>query len=120
MAVTKTTISNPLAATLILDSEANATSEDGVLGQASLFYFVEIDNTLNTHVTYVKLAKDASVTVGTSAPHWIFPVPAATKITYVVGAGFYTTNISFWAVQEAAASGTTAPENAVSVEILAT
>ena len=120
MAVTKTTVANPLASTIILDSAANATSEDGALGQAGLFYLIEIDNTLNTHVTYVKMAKDASVTVGTSAPHWIFPAPASVKISYVIGAGLYTTNLSFWAVQEAAASGTTEPDNPVIVEILAT
>lgn len=121
MAITKTTISNPLGTTLIIDTIADATSEDGMYGQAGKIYAVEIDNTSNSHVTYVKLAQVASATVGTTAPHWLLPVPGSAKITYVIGTGLYfETDLTLWAVQESATTGTTAPDSSVTVKILAT
>tara|TARA_Y100000361_G_C11133650_1_gene330540 strand:+ start:810 stop:1175 length:366 start_codon:yes stop_codon:yes gene_type:complete len=121
MAFTTTTVPTNLGSTLVTNLSASATESEGVFsGQTKSLYLVEIDNTDNSHITYVKLAKDAAVTVGTSDPHFIFPVPASSKITYAIGTGISIPALSFWAVQEAAVGGTTSPTNPVSVKILLT
>ena len=121
MAFTTTTVPTNLGSTLVTNIETNATESEGVFsGQNKNMYLVEIDNSDNTHITYVKIAKDAAVTVGTSDPHYIFPVPAASTITYAIGTGIEIPALSFWAVQEAAVGGTTSPTNPVSVKILLT
>jgi hypothetical protein len=121
MAFTTTTVPTNLGSTLVTDLSASATESEGVFsGQNKNLYLVEIDNTDNTHITYVKLAKDAAVTVGTSDPHYILPAPASTIITYALGTGIAIPALSFWAVQEAGVAGTTSPTNPVSVKILLT
>lgn len=121
MAFTITTVPTNLGSTLVTDLETSAVESEGVFsGQNKNLYLVEIDNTDNTHVTYVKIAKDAAVTVGTSDPHYIFPAPASSKICYAIGVGVAIPALSFWAVQEAAVGGTTSPTKAVSVKLLLT
>ena len=60
MAVTVSTIADPLGSKLIIDSDANATSEANVATGASTLYAVEIDNTANTAPVYLKFSNSTS------------------------------------------------------------
>ena len=64
MAVTKTTTITSLAGTLVIDFQANATSEDNVTGNSSgAFYLIDIDNTANASTfAYVKIRDASSAT----------------------------------------------------------
>ena len=56
MAVTVSTIADPLGSKLVIDTDCDATPEQDVTGaSATIIYAVEIDNTANTAPTYVKL-----------------------------------------------------------------
>lgn len=101
MAVTVSTIADPLGTKLVIDNDCNATSEDAVTGGATTIYAVECDNSANTTLpTYVKLLDAATATVGTTDPTMVLRVGAGLKETYVFGPGLpFTTNLTFWAVK---------------------
>jgi len=121
MAYTTTVIPSQLGSTLVTNIDTDTTESEGVFsGQTKSLYIVEIDNSNNTHISYVKVAKDAAITVGTSDPHFVFPVPALAKICYTIGAGIPIPALSFWAVKEAGVTGATAPDKAVTVKLLLT
>jgi len=122
MAISLTNISTPLAGRLVLDTDCDTTVEADVTGTTGSIYMVEIDNTANSHITYVKIKDAATATAGTNDPDWVLMVPASTKETYVIKEGMaFGTALTFWATQEATHSGAaTAPGSSVIVEILAT
>tara|TARA_R100001594_G_C3987166_1_gene251535 strand:+ start:513 stop:896 length:384 start_codon:yes stop_codon:yes gene_type:complete len=126
MAVTTSTIADPLGTKLIIDANSDATSESNVTSSAAgTVYAVEIDNP-NTSAVYTKLVQSTNPTVGTTAPDLQFKVPASSKQTYLVGGGFAVTGLSFWTVTSPyAATGnnsnaTNSPSSAVKVKILCT
>ena len=128
MAVTTTTIADPLGTKLIIDAAANSEAEDDVTGTASgLIYACEIDNTLNDVPVYVKLCEVADATSGTNGAAWQFVAPASSKITYMIGDGVsYLTRLSFWCVispyttSAESADTTPSPGSPVEVKILCT
>ena len=98
-------------------------TEDDVDSGAGTLYAVEIDNTLNGAITYVKLyeAAAADVTVGTTAPNFIFRVAASEKRVFHMPEGVaYATALSMAAVTAAGTAGNTGPTSAVTVRILHT
>ena len=96
-------------------------SEDDVAAAAGTLYQIQIDNTGNAAVTYVKLydAGAAAVTVGTTAPDWIFRVAASVSrtIPFPEGAAFATA-LSVAALTAGGTAGTTGPTSAVTVRIV--
>lgn len=128
MAITTTTIADPLGTKLIIDSDANADAEDDVTGTGTgKIYAVEIDNSLNSIPVYVKLCEVADATSGANGAPWQFPAPAGTKITYMIGDGVsYLTNLSFWCVispfttSAESTDAATSPASDVEVKILCT
>ena len=128
MAVTVSTIADPLGTKLVIDADSNATSEDDASGVTSgTIYAVEIDNTANSSAVYTKIVNLASATPGTTHASWVLYAPASTKITYVVASGLpYASSFSFWTVTSAygltanSSESTTSPASDVSVKILCT
>ena len=124
MAITLSTIADPLGSKLIIDTDADSTAEANVTGATGSFYAVEI---ANTSATYVKLADASSGTAGTTQNDWQFYAPASTKLTYIVGTGMaFSTALTVWAVTSPAAltnsnaASATSPTSNVSVKILST
>ena len=127
MAVTTSTIADPLGTKLIIDADSDATSESNVTsGAAGTVYAVEIDNTSNTSAVYTKLYQSTNPTVGTTPPDLQFKVAASSKETYVIGSGFAVGSLSFWTVTSPYAvtgnnsNATNSPSSDVKVKILCT
>ena len=128
MAVTVSTIADPLGSKLIIDSDANATSEANVATGASTLYAVEIDNTANTAAVYLKFLNSTSAaTAGTTVPTHTMKAPGSTKLTYIIGTGIlFDVGITFWCVISSAAlsntdsDAATGPTSDVSVKLLCT
>lgn len=128
MAVTVSTIADPLGTKLVIDNEADATAEPAVTAGATTIYAVECDNTANSTVpSYVKLLDAAQATVGTTDPTMVLRVGAGLKETYVFGSGLpFTTNLTFWAVKSPFSltgddsDAAVSPASAVIVKILCT
>lgn len=120
MSVTTTPLSNPVGANIVTDTTSNATSEDDVRGGATTVYMVDVDNTANAAVSYVKLYDSASPTVGTTAPDFVFKVTASTRKVFVLDMSgiAFTTGLSFATVTAGGTAGTSSPSSSVIVRIL--
>lgn len=84
-------------------------------------FIVEIDNSLNpSQMVYLKafFALAAGVTLGTTDPNLVLPVPGGQKVTYKILAGaVYPTALSVACVTTGGTAGTTAPPNSVLVKV---
>ncbi len=99
-------------ATLLTDSSVGATV---VVAKASsaVIYELELDNTANAAVTYLRLYNATSATNGSTQYDGLFYVPASTKITIVLPAGVtYGTGLCYTAGTSATLATTTAPSSA--------
>jgi hypothetical protein len=98
----------------------NAVKEIIASGAPKLFG-IEIDNSQNAEDSYVKLWDAASPTVGTTAPIFIFRVPAGKKVPFPIyadGAG-WTSAVGIWlaCVTTGGTAGTTSPTNNVTATL---
>lgn len=119
MAVTTTPLSNPVASALVIDTDADATSENDVRSGASTVYLVDIDNASNSAVTYIKFYNAASPTVGTTAPDMILIAAASTRVVYSIPQGHsFGTALSFAGLTTGGTAGTTSPTSNVTVRIV--
>lgn len=92
-----------------------------VKASSGTMYAIEIDNSAVAAVSYVKLwdVASGSVTVGTTAPNWIFAVPASVKKAFVMPGGIaFGTALTAACVAEAGTAGTTNPSSSVIVRIV--
>jgi len=127
MAVTVSTIADPLGTKLVI-GDANATAEDAAITGATTIYAVEIDNSDNTAATYVKIVDSVGpVGVGTDDPDIMIRATGGVKETYMIGTGDpFAAGISFWAVKSPYsliaddADSAISPASAVIVKILCT
>ena len=122
MAVTILGLGTISGAQLHVNTDADET-EDDIDSGAGTLYAVEVDNTLNAAVTYVKLYNAASgaVTVGTTAPDFIFLVPASVSRAFIFPQGIaYDTALSIAAVTTAGTAGVTGPTSAVPARVVFT
>jgi len=120
MAQTTTPLSNPIGAAIVKESAASGTANNDVRAGASTLYQVDVDNTANGAATFVKFYDSASPTVGTTAPDYIFKVPASTRKVFTLdlsGVAF-ATGISFCAVTAGGTAGTSSPSSACVVRLL--
>lgn len=110
-----------IACVLVLDSDANATSEDDIRSGATTVYEVDIDNTANAAIEYVKLYDNAGPTVGTTAPNVILPIAASSRKRYKFEGGLvFATGLSAACVTAAGTAGTTGPTSDVVLRIICT
>ena len=122
MALSVTTLAGQLGGTEIYQSSATGVA-DANLAAAGEIRVVEVDNTANTSIAYVKLYDSAAPTVGTTAPNWQFIAPITSKVTYTCPNGSAFTNLSLACVTLPGTPGvspTHDPTNAVTVRIVVT
>jgi len=122
MAITTLPLAVPSGYSQYQDTNVGATVNTIKATGATLFSMV-IDNTSNTAITYVKFffVAAGSVTLGTTGPDWIVPIPSSKKITVPLPDGpAYPTALSYAAVTTNGTAGTTAPTNPVVLTVLYT
>lgn len=120
MAVTQVTLGYASGTKLFTDTDC-AGAVVAVAAAASTLYQIEVDNTANAAVTYVKLWNTASggVTLGTTAPDMILMLPASVSRTFVFPSGVaFGTAVTVAAVTTAGTAGTTGPTSDVTVRIV--
>jgi len=121
MATSVVTLTSPSGFTKFKETDLNATKA-AVDASSGTIHAIVIDNTANSgEATYLKLwdVASGSVTVGTTAPDWVFKVPASTKRTIIFPEGAaYGTALTAACVTTAGTAGTTNPTSDVVVEIL--
>ena len=120
MAVTNIDLSAISGGQLFVSTDVDET-EDDIDSGAGTLWAIEVDNTLNAAVTYVKLYNAASgaVTVGTTAPDFIFPIPASVSRAIMFPQGFaYSTALSIAAVTAGGTAGTTGPTSLVTARVV--
>lgn len=116
MAVSNTAIIS--GGSLYINTDCDGTAS-AVKASSTVLYEVQIDNTLNAAVSYVKLWNNASPTVGTTAPDGIFLAPASTSVTFVIpGGNTYGTALAVACVTTAGTAGTTNPTSNVTVRMV--
>ena len=120
MPLTVTAQANPLGSTIVQQTTATATPDQNATGAAGTLHLVDIDNTANGAIVYVKIYDLAGgVVVGTTAPDWIFRVPPSVRRSFAIPVGVTLLNgFSFAATQEAGTAGNTSPAGAVIVRLL--
>lgn len=120
MATTQIISATPAAATKYVNTDCNQV-KDGVKAAAGVIHAVVIDNTLNAAKSFVKLwdLLSGAVTVGTTDPDMIVPVPAGVKRSFLFFEGLsFATGITIAAVTTGGTGGTTTPVSDVTVEIV--
>ena len=122
MAVTVTNQANPIANKLVQDTDAKGTSADNTTGALGVLYYLEVDNTLNAgQIVYFKMVDDTSVTVGTTAPEYVFMIKGGARRSMVFPLGLvFATGFTHWCVTGAGTAGTTGPTADVTVRYITT
>lgn len=113
-------IVNLASSSLFIDTDC-ANAAVAVKASSGIIYELEIDNTGNAAASYVKIWNTAagSVTVGTTAPDYIFMVPASVKRSIVIPDGLTLgTAIAVACVTGAGTAGSTSPTSDVTVKIV--
>lgn len=124
MAAVKTTTPSALATKLVVQIDADESTNNNVTGGAGSLYMVKVDTTANVATAaepgvYLKIA-DGNIVVATTPPGLVFFVPHGTTKTLVVASGWaFATNLSFYCVTGAALASTAGPSAKVIVSILA-
>ena len=118
MAVSSGTVAGSyIGATIIEDTNANATAETGKASGGTL-YQVLIDNTNNANAASFLKIYSSSPTVGTSDPVFIFPAGAGEKVQFDFPTGCaFASGLYFACVTTGGTAGTTSPTSAVTVRI---
>jgi len=121
MAVSIVDIASPAGLKKYRDTDL-AETKVAVDAGAGTMHSIVVDNTANAaEAEFLKLwnVASGSVTVGTTAPDWVFLIPAATKLTIVFHDGVaYGTALTAACVTTAGTAGTTGPTANVVVEII--
>lgn len=122
MAVSVSSQTNPYVDKLVVDTDANATPENHVLGAASTNYIFDVDNSNNSVVAYAKFFNigAAGVTVGTTEPTILMLVPPNVRQVLTVSSGVaFSTGLSFACVAGRATSNAVSPTNSVTIRVMA-
>lgn len=120
MAVTNTSISQVSASFRFEDSDSGGTAV-AVKATSGTVYAVEVLNPSNAAVHYVRLWDTASgsVTVGTTAPIMIIPVPASANVSVAFLGGYaFGTAITVATTTSAGTAGSTGPTSDIVVRIV--
>ena len=130
MAVTRTSLPTSISGgrTILYDSDADDTAETDVMGGATKVNVMVIDNTSNAAISYLKLWDAKGPTVGTTAPDFIFQLPASQVVLlefeeedstgtiseYVT----FATALSWACVTAGGTAGTTSPTSDVKMWVI--
>lgn len=110
-----------LATSKFVDVLANATPELDIGGAPVTAFVAAIDNTQNNTPSYFKVYNNASPTVGTTAPEWVFKCPAGERRVQAFGSRgtgrALSTALSFAVVTTGGTAGSTSPTNPVGVQL---
>lgn len=128
MAVTKTIQPSILGGrAVIYDSDSDSTAETDVAGGSCEVDFIVVDNSANgAQAQHFKMWDAKGPTVGTTAPDFIFKIPAGQVVPLafdeedsdgIVSGLTFSTALTYATVQEAGTAGTTAPTSDVKVWI---
>ena len=122
MAVSVVDIASPSGLKKLRDTDM-AGAVVAVDATSGKLHSIVVDNTANAAaVSYLKLwdAASGSVTLGTTAPDWVFKITAAKKQTIVLhdDGVAYSTALTAACVTTAGTAGTTGPTSDVIVEII--
>jgi hypothetical protein len=116
MALSVSTQVSPIATKLVRQTSATATADCDVLDTSGSVYMIDVDNAANAAASYLKLYDSASPTVGTTAPDFVWGVPAGVRRAMVVPEGIaFAVAISMACVTAGGTSGTTPPSHPVVV-----
>jgi len=119
MALSVSTQVSPVGTKLVKDTDAGATAQTGVTGASGTVYMLDIDNTANpTDVAYLKIYDDASPTVGTTDPDFIFKIPVNQRRQIVCPDGLDFAVLSYAVVTSPGTPGTAGPSNPVIVKMV--
>lgn len=102
-----------------IDTDLDASAE--TVPTSTILYALEADNSANTDDVFIKIY-NASPTVGTTDPYFVFKIPGGEVLTFGFSGGVegHTLTAIFLAcVTEAGTAGTTSPTNDVKVTLLA-
>ena len=120
MATSVVEIGTPSGLTKFRETDLGGTKA-AVKASSGTIHSIVADNSANAAVSYLKLWDVASgdVTVGTTAPDWIFKLPASTKRTIIFNeGGAFATALTAACVTAGGTAGTTNPTSDFAVEIL--
>lgn len=120
MAVTQTNM-NDLAGSILFTDTDNAGTVVGVKASSAVIYAIDIDNSANAATTFVKLwnVASGSVTIGTTPPDMIIPVPASTRLPIPIPSGItFATAVTVASVTAAGTAGSTGPTSDVIVRLV--
>ena len=121
MAVTVTNQATPLGNKMVHDTSANGTAATNTTGAAGVLFFLQVDNTANAQISYFKMYDNASPTVGTTAPHFVFMVPANASRAYALPLGVaFSAAFSHCCTTAGGTAGNTGPANPVVVTYVTT
>ena len=97
----------------------NANAAIVIKGSAGTLFLVYVDNSLNAAVSFVKLYDTAgAVTVGTTAPDWIYRVPAGIKLPIALAGGVaFAAGLQVATVTTGGTAGAISPASAVTVVV---
>ena len=119
MATTVSPQASPLSQRLVKETALGSTDVLNVTGTSGSWWSLDIDNTANGHITYVRMWDNLDPTNGTTDPDWIVSVDSNERRTITAPEGaLFAVGLSMAAVRDAGTAGTTAPAGAVVVQMV--
>lgn len=120
MAISTTALADAANSFLFTDS-ANGATIAGIKASSAVVYAIDVDNSANAAKTYVKLynVASSSVTVGTTDPAMVIPIPANERVPIPIPAGLtFSDALSVASVTAGGTAGATSPTSNVTVRIV--
>jgi hypothetical protein len=119
MAITQLALGFPAGTNLFQETVIGATV-DTVKNSGGTLFFIQIDNTANAAISYLKLFNtNAAVTLGTTVPDDVILVPASIKLPlYYVGGKGFLSGLQAACVTTGGTGGVTPPGSSVVLIII--
>ncbi len=117
MAASKIDTIAALGGKLVTDLSIDNSTQNQVTGGAGKLYMITADNTANNAEVYLKLVDATSGGSGVE-PDWQFPLPASTKLSFVIPGGSTFSNLSVWCTSASTTANNSPPSNAVILSIV--
>lgn len=119
------TLDGDLKFSIAKDADADSTAEKDVMAGPCRITNIRVDNNVDTDsgtqtVVYLKLYDDLNPTVGTTAPDYIFEIPADQQVNLNPKGGKgikFVNGLSYAVVQEPGTAGTTDPATNTTVTV---
>jgi hypothetical protein len=122
MATSQVTLGFPSGASEFVETALGATVLQ-IKPSSGTLYLIQLDNTSNGVISYVKLwyLATGSVTLGTTAPDKVLAFPASAKNWVIFGAGWaFGTALAIACVTTGGTAGTTAPTSSATATVVYT